>query len=139
MFNAICSVIGLNNMIGQIIFAILLAYGSSICVQSVWFETLLGLLKIRSTPNECIWRDIIKVNQHNYVKVYDDDGFYVGGCSLYESEEREPIIVLQYYERRALDGTLISEADLVGNRRMVLNLKDFKKLEVVYKNPSEVS
>ena len=97
-----------------------------------WMQSVFDFFKIRKSVNSNIWCDFIQTEKINYVKIFDDDGYYCGTCVQYEDNEREPYIVLSGYERCDLDGNTLSPADLSEQRKMLFNLKDFKRVEVVY-------
>lgn len=75
--------------------------------------------------------DIIK--DGTCLRVFSNDGekSYYGFCDLCELHSREPIVVLSRY--RILDNhdNVIFDGTNNKSSRMILNLKDFEKIEVV--------
>lgn len=92
---------------------------------------LLCKLKIRRTANENIWLDIITDGTCLRVFSKNSERSYFGFCDLCELHSREPIVVLSRY--RILDNrnnVIFDGSDDLSNR-MILNLKDFEKVELV--------
>ena len=115
----------------MLISCILLSYIFYIVGSSTIIEKLLITLKIRRTTNDNIWVDIIK--DGTCLRVFSKDGekSYFGFCDICELHSREPIVVLSRY--RILDNQDNVILDNTGNEssRMILNLKDFEKIELV--------
>lgn len=123
-----------NNLLAPVAFSLAVSYAICRLIDKRAIQKLFDKIGIRRTLNNSIWCDLIDSESRNFVKVYDDDGFYVGTCVNFEDDQREPYIILEGYERCDLAGNTIVPANLTGDRRMLFNLKDFKRVEVVYDN-----
>lgn len=115
----------------MIVSCIALSYVFYIIGSSDRIKKLLCKLKIRRTTNENIWVDTIK--DGTCLRVFSNDGekSYFGFCDLCELYSREPIVVLSRY--RILDDhdNVIFDGTNDLSNRIILNLKDFEKVEVV--------
>lgn len=115
----------------MLVSCVVLSYVFYIVGSSEITGKLLNKLKIRRTTNDNIWVDIIK--DGTCLRVFSNDGekSYYGFCDLCELHSREPIVVLSRY--RILDNhdNVIFDGTNNKSSRMILNLKDFEKIEVV--------
>ena len=96
-------------------------------------------LKIRRTPNDNIWVDIIESGVCLRVFPKNEEKSYYGFCDFCELHSREPIVVLSRYRVLDKDGKVIYDATTDKTSRMVLNLKDFEKVEAVQASLSSES
>ena len=135
IINAICGLLHIQGSLSCVAFAAIASYLFTQSVQADWAQTIFDMFKIRKSVKSNIWCELIQTEKSNYVKIFDDTGFYCGTCVAYEDDAREPYIILTGYERCDLDGNTLSAADLSGSRRMIFSLKDFKRVEVVYDSP----
>lgn len=126
--NTVCYCIYLVTML---ISCVLLSYVFYIVGSSKIIDKLLKKLEIYRTANDNIWVDIIK--DGTCLRVFSKDGekSYYGFCDICELHSREPIVVLSRY--RILDNNDEVIFDGTDNKasRMILNLKDFERIEVV--------
>lgn len=120
------------SLLAPVGFALLLAFLLGRCVDIRIGQWLFDKIGIRRTWNRNIWNDLIEPEKRNCVKIFDETGFYVGTCVAFEDDQREPCIILEGYERCDFEGNTVITANLSGDRRMMFNLKDFQRVEVVY-------
>lgn len=118
-------------LVTMMISCVLLPYVFYIAGSSKIIGKLLNKLKIRRTTNDNIWVDIIKDGICLRVFSNDDEKSYYGFCTFCELHSREPIVVLSRF--RILDNhdNVIFDGTDDESRSMMLNLKDFEKIEVV--------
>lgn len=96
-----------------------------------WFNLLLYKLHIGRTTNENIWDDIIKPN--TWLCVHMKDGTsYLGQYRYGEPFKNEPIIVLATYQKLDKDNDIVIDNSQNMNRIIMINTKDFEKIEVIY-------
>ncbi len=127
-----CFRLNINVLPVSILFSLLSAFTIGRLADLNFIQWLFDKLGIRRTLNDSIWVDLIDSERRNNIKIFDDDGYYVGTCVAYEDDQREPYIILEGYERCDLEGNTIIPANLSGDRKSLFNLKDFKRVEVVY-------
>ena len=121
-----------DNLLTPVIFSLAIAFLIGRCIDLNAAQWIFDKLGIRRTLNNSIWTDLIDSEKRNSVKIFDDDGYYVGTCVAFEDDQREPYIILEGYERCNLNGDTLIPANLSGDRKSLFNLKDFKRIEVVY-------
>ena len=109
------------------------SYASAILVRSKIFAFLCEKMKIYRTPNKQIWNDILKIS--SIVRVHLKDGIttYMGQITLLEENCREPIIVIRRYQLLNTDGEVIINNNDDDKEFMILNLKDFERIELIKK------
>lgn len=102
-----------------------------------WFNIILDKLHIGRTTNENIWDDIIK--PYTAIRVFMKDGTsYYGQYKYGEPFKSEPIIALTTYQKLNQNNDVVIDNTKNPNELIVLNTKDFEKIEVVYLNePNE--
>ena len=118
-------------LITMLVSSVLLAYVFYIVRSSEIIWKILQKLKIRRTSNENVWLDIIK--DGTCLRVFSKDGekSYFGFCDICELHSREPIVVLSRYRIIDSGNNVIFDGTDNKSSRMILNLKDFEKIEVV--------
>lgn len=95
------------------------------------FNLLLHKLHIGRTTNENIWDDAIK--PYTWIRIFMDDGSsYLGQYRYGESFQREPIIVLATWQKLDKDADVVIENSQNPNELIMLNTKDFEKIEITY-------
>ena len=95
------------------------------------FNSILHWLKIGRTTNNNIWDDIIK--PYTWLYVYMKDGtYYLVQYRYGEPFEREPIIVLTTYQKLDMDDEVLEDYSQNKGRAVVINTKDFDRIEVAY-------
>lgn len=100
-------------------------------VTSHWFNNFLHRLHIGRTTNDNIWDDVIK--PYTWVCVYMKDGTsYMGQYRYGEPFQREPIIALTTYLKYDKYDNILSDKSQKKNRMILLNTKDFEKIEIIY-------
>lgn len=101
-----------------------------------WFNLLLHKFHIGRTTNENIWDDVIK--PYTWVCVHMKDGTsYLGQYRYGEPFKSEPIIVLATYQKLDQDNDVVIDNSQDLNRVIVLNTKNFEKIEVIYNQSSD--
>lgn len=96
-----------------------------------FFNTLLYKLHVGRTTNENIWDDVIK--PHTWIRVFMKDGSsYLGQYRYGEPFKSEPIIVLATYQKLDKDSDIVIDNSQNPNELIVLNTKDFEKIEITY-------
>lgn len=105
-------------------------------IVSHWFNGFLHLLHIGRTTNDNIWDDIIK--PCTWVCVYMKDGTsYMGQYRYGEPFQREPIVALATYLKYDKYDNIVSDKSQDKNRMILLNTKDFEKIEIIYDEKQE--
>lgn len=96
-----------------------------------WFNLLLHKLHIGRTTNENIWDDVIK--PYTWLCVHMKDGSsYLGQYRYGEPFKSEPIIMLATYQKLDKDNDVVIDNSQDPTRSILLNTKDFEKIEVIY-------
>lgn len=96
-----------------------------------WFNLLLHKLHIGRTTNENIWDDVIK--PYTWLCVHMKDGSsYLGQYRYGEPFKSEPIIVLATYQKLDKDNDIVIDNSQDMNRSIMINTKDFEKIEIIY-------
>lgn len=100
-----------------------------------WFNLLLHKLHIGRTTNENIWDDIIM--PYTWLCIHMKDGSsYLGQYRYGEPFKSEPIIVLATYQKLDKDNDVVIDNSQDINRSIMINTKDFEKIEIIY-DPSK--
>lgn len=95
------------------------------------FNLLLHKLHIGRTTNENIWDNIIK--PYTWLCVHMKDGSsYLGQYRYGEPFKSEPIIMLSTYQKLDKDNDIVIDNSQDPTRSILLNTKDFEKIEVIY-------
>ena len=98
-----------------------------------FFNLLLHKLHVGRTTNENIWDDVIK--PYTWVRVFMKDGSsYLGQYRYGEPFQREPIIVLATWQKLDKDVDVVIDNSQNPNELILLNTKDFEKIEITYTN-----
>lgn len=115
----------------MLVSCVLLSYVFYVVGSSKIIGVLLNKLKIRRTTNDNIWVDIIK--DGTCLRVFSNDGekSYYGFCDICELHSREPIVVLSRYRILDNQDNVIFDGTDNKSSRMILNLKDFERIEAV--------
>lgn len=95
------------------------------------FNLLLHKLHIGRTTNTNIWDDVIKSS--TWVRAFmKDNSSYLGQYRYGEPFKSEPIIVLATYQKLDADNDIVIDNHNDPNRVIMLNTKDFDKIEIIY-------
>lgn len=95
------------------------------------FNLLLHKLHIGRTTNTNIWDDVIK--PYTWVRVFMKDGSsYLGQYRYGEPFKSEPIIILATYQKLDKDTDIIIDNSQNMNELIMLNTKDFDRIEITY-------
>lgn len=95
------------------------------------FNSVLSFFHVGRTTNDNIWQDVIK--PYTWVRVFMKDGkSYLDLCKNYEPFEREPIMALHYWQLLNEYGVVKVDYHKKSNEVIVLNLKDFDRVELTY-------
>lgn len=125
------------------LFLIICAIAGYITAQfyvSKWMRWILKKLKIKSTINEYIWRDIEDKDNGLWVKVVSKECNFdiYGQLVLFEQFERKPIIVLnRYIYRNYSDKKIIKDFDTVPTKRIVIDTSKCDVIELTYDKNSD--
>lgn len=107
-------------------------------VSSRKFNQLLYKLHIDRTTNENIWDDVIR--PCTWLRIYQKDGTsYLGQYRYGEPHKSDPIIVLETYQMIDADDDVVIDNSQDLSRAIVLNTKDFEKIEVIYSEKEKPS
>lgn len=99
------------------------------------FNKFLHIVKAGRTTNNNIWDDILDSTHWTWLCIYLKDGTsYFGQCRYSEPFKSEPIIMLTTYQKFNPDGDMIEDYSQDNNRAIVMNTKDFDRIEVVYQD-----
>lgn len=104
-------------------------------VVSTWFNTLLAKLYFGRTVNDNIWSDIVDDTRLTWLCIHMKDGTaYLGQYSYGELFTSEPVIMLITYQKLDDNGNVLRDYSQDKDRAIVLNTKDFDRIEVVYQD-----
>lgn len=99
--------------------------------RSKTFNDILRFFNIGRTTNECIWSDLIQDGA--WYRIYEDSGeSYLGQMTKAEPFTSEPIIALFKYQKLDADGNILIDHFEEEHEVILLNTKDFKKIEITY-------
>lgn len=100
-------------------------------VHTTWFNDTLEKIHLYRTTNENIWDDVIKTGM--FLQIYMKDGTsYLGLYRKSESFEREPFVLLSRYQKLDKDDKVIEDYFDDTNKFILLNTKDFERIEIDY-------
>lgn len=124
----------LHNGVAYCFFSITLGFAVGTITSHRIFNLLLYKLHIGRTTNGNIWDDVIK--PYTWLCVHMKDGSsYLGQYRYGEQFKSEPIIALATYQKLNKDNDVVIDNSQDLNRLIMLNTKDFEKIEVVYQPP----
>lgn len=104
-------------------------------VVSTRFNTLLAKLYFGRTVNDNIWNDIVDDTRLTWLCIHMKDGTaYLGQYNHGELFTSEPVIMLVTYQKLNADGEVLTDYSQDKDRAIVLNTKDFDRIEVVYQD-----
>lgn len=83
------------------------------------------------TANENIWDDVMEPGIWMRVWLKDSKKSYLGQIKYIEDYEREPIIVLEYYQFLGEDSEVLIDNSEDCNRTVMLNLSEFERIELI--------
>ena len=116
----------------------LLGFGIGKVVSHRWFNILLHKLHIGRTTNANIWDDVIKPN--TWLRVFMKDGSsYLGQYRYGEPFKSEPVIILATYQKLDKDTDIVIDNSQNMNELIMINTKDFDRIEITYTNNNKVS
>lgn len=88
-------------------------------------------MHIGRTINENIWDDVIK--PYTWLRIFMKDGSsYLGQYRYGEPFKSEPIIVLANWQKLDEDVDIVIDNSQKPNELIMLNTKDFEKIEITY-------
>jgi hypothetical protein len=107
------------------------SYVAALICRTKAFNKFLLKIGICRTVNWDIWIDII--NNGCWLRVFskDTEKNYLGQCRFHESHKSEPIVVLTNYQILNEYAEAICDYSDDETKKIVLNLKDFERVEVV--------
>lgn len=118
-----------------ILISVLGGYGAARIIRHPRINDALYRLGIHRTVGGNIWDDVLMENMWVRVWRNDDSGrSYQGQIEFIEGFEREPILVLSRYQYLDVDGTVLVDYSDDMTFRMMLNTKNFERIEIVYPN-----
>lgn len=92
-------------------------------------STILSKLKIERTLCNNIWVETVTGN--DYLRIFMDDGTsYMGLCKLLEESCREPIIILWYYQKLDIDGSVLIDHSEDPKEQIIINTKSVVRMEL---------
>jgi len=98
---------------------------------STVFNNILLKLHIYRTTNDDFWMDVFKDN--TWVRVFLKDGkSYLGLYKYGQPNKDEPIIALSMYQKLDEEGNVIIDNSSNPKELIVLNTKDFDRIEIIY-------
>lgn len=120
-----------HKVISYFVISTLLGFTIGKIISHRWFNLLLHKLHIGRTTNENIWDDVIK--PYTWLRVFMKDGSsYLGQYRYGEPFKSEPIIVLATYQKLNKDVDVVIDNSQNPNELIMLNTKDFDKIEITY-------
>lgn len=131
-----CEVNGTGYVPLLFIFSAFCGYVCALLFKSEKVNDFLLKIGIDRTVNESIWRDVIK--KYTWVLYYCKSTklAYYGQYKYGEEFGSEPIIALIRYQVMDLDGNIIEDNSNDYNQVVLLNTKDFERIELVYEDNS---
>lgn len=124
------------NVIAYLLMSAILGFVVGKIISHRWFNLILHKLHIGRTTNENIWDDVIK--PYTWVRVFMKDGSsYMGQYRYGEPFQREPIIALTTWVKYDSDGDKVIDNSQNPNEIILINTKDFEKIELVYQYPQK--
>lgn len=100
------------------------------------FNIVLHKLHIGRTTNTNIWDDVIR--PYTWVRVFMNDGTsYMGQYRYGEPFKSEPVIALATYQKFDKDTDIVVDHSKDFNELIMINTKDFDRIEIIYSNKSE--
>lgn len=109
----------------------LVSYTAALIFRTISFNKFLLKIGIHRTVNSDIWIDIISNGCWLRVFSKNEQKSYLGQCRFHESHKSEPIVVLTNYQILNEYAEAICDYSNDDTRKIVLNLKDFERVEVV--------
>ena len=101
-----------------------------IFVRSNLCHKIFSKVKLDRSLCNNIWVETIQGN--DYIRVFQSDGTsYIGLCKRIEEDNREPIIVLYNYQFLDVHGNIVINMEGQFNEWIMLNTKDFTKIEII--------
>lgn len=143
IFNGVIHCTGLNIKIDTALYyfillllTILVAYGIGRIVDADWFDKVLEKIGIDHTVRPTIWDDAIKNYTKATIVLRSQPQFvYSGQIKLVEEDEREPIIVLCYYQIFDKNANkAITNYSTDDKKTIMLNYKDILEIEFDYQD-----
>lgn len=99
---------------------------------SEFFNKILHKIHIGRTTNNNIWDDIIKPGTWLRIYTKNENISYLGQFRYGEPFTNEPKIVLSTYQILDLEGNVLADYSEKPNDMVVLNTKDFDRIEITY-------
>lgn len=118
------------------IFSTVCGYVCALIFKSEKINDLLLKIGVDRTVNDNIWRDVIK--KYTWVLYYCKSTklVYYGQYKYGEEFGSEPIIALIRYQVMDLDGNIIEDNSDDYNQVVLLNTRDFERIELTYEDHS---
>ena len=117
-------------LVSLLAFSLIVGYVSALLVNNPAVNNFRMKMGIMRNTKENIWDDVISPGL--YVRVWINDGYsYYGQIKYSEDYEREPIIVLCYYQMLGPNQEIIFDNTDDDSRMVMLNLKNFERIEMV--------
>lgn len=120
-------------LIPLLVFCILCGFILSKVIPSACVKKIRKILGISRTPHGNIWDDIMEPGLWIRVWLNDSNKSYLGQIKYVENYEREPIVVLEYYQFIGEDNEILVDNSQKPERTVMLNTQGFERIELVGK------
>ena len=125
------------NTVILIAFAAILAYVAGRFFYSPLYDKVRLFLGIERTFTKGIWINIFKEPAWYVIGTDDPNVNYYGYVTLWEENEREPIVVLSNYQILDKNYDVVHDLQDRLDIRLILKIKDFSKIEQILPNQSK--
>lgn len=125
----------INNDLLLVVLAVLLSVILGLAIGKIvtlpQFNFILHKLHVGRSANENIWDDVIR--DKTWLRIYMKDGSsYLGQYRYGEPFKREPIILLATWQKLDAHANIVLDYVKCKNEFILVNTKDFEKIEVTY-------
>ena len=129
LFNADYESIGYCILL--LLFSAILSFILAIITQHEKFNEFLLRVGIKRTTNSNIWEDVIKPNCWLMVYLNSRELVYFGQYKYGEEFEKKPLLVLEHYQVKDLDGKIKTDCSN-SSEVAIIDTKDIERIEIVY-------
>lgn len=109
---------------------VITGYLSSVLSRKECIKKALLNLGVNRTVNDNIWDDIIIPGLWLRVWTKSSEGSYLGQIKYVENYEREPIVVLEYYQHLDSEYNILEDYTDNPGFTIMVNLKEFERIEI---------
>ena len=111
---------------------ILLAFALSAASKSSLARKIFDRLRIKRTPNDYVWNDLIDKNMWVIAKRRDSNEIYFGFANFIEESQRNPIIALKHYAIGDCAKHLLVFDKTEDDCYLVIRSEEMETIEILY-------